>query len=149
MRCLIASSSCYLALALIGHNPSEAFTPVVSRGERRRFSSLQVSNRPNDADEEYDVVVVGSGIGGLCTAAMSALYGYKTAVFESHYAPGGCAHGFRARAKGIDGDFCFDTGPSFFSGLNPDIPAKASNPLRTVLDAIGERVECEKYETFG
>merc|ERR1719253_2167640 len=35
------------------------------------------------------------------------------------------------------------------SGLNPDIPAKASNPLRTVLDAIGERVECEKYETFG
>ena len=158
MRYLIASSSCYLALALIGHNPSEGFTPVVpsissssssSRRERRRFSSLQVSNSANDADEEYDVVVVGSGIGGLCAAAMSTLYGYKTAVFESHYAPGGCAHGFKARAKGIDGDFCFDTGPSFFSGLNPDIPAKASNPLRTVLDAIGERVECEKYETFG
>ena len=150
---LIASSSCYLALALIGHyNPSEAFTPVVPSSlspSRRRFSSLQVSNSANDADEEYDVVVVGSGIGGLCTAAMSTLYGYKTAVFESHYAPGGCAHGFRARAKGIDGDFCFDTGPSFFSGLNPDIPAKTSNPLRTVLDAIGERVECEKYETFG
>mmetsp|Transcript_26822 Transcript_26822/g.58177 ORF Transcript_26822/g.58177 Transcript_26822/m.58177 type:complete len:593 (-) Transcript_26822:1596-3374(-) len=116
---------------------------------RCRSTALKVCSDPTEADDAYDVVVVGSGIGGLCAAAMSTLYGYKTAVFESHYAAGGCAHGFKARAKGIDGDFCFDTGPSFFSGLNPDIPAKASNPLRTVLDAIGERVECEKYETFG
>ena len=155
MRYLFASCS-YLAAAaaLIGRQPSDAFTPVVpsslsSSIRPRRASSLRISNGPSDADDEYDVIVVGSGIGGLCTAAMAALYGYKTAIFESHYAPGGCAHGFKARAKGIDGDFSFDTGPSFFSGLNPDIPAKASNPLRTVLDAIGERVECEKYETFG
>jgi phytoene dehydrogenase-like protein len=111
--------------------------------------NLSVSSNPSDAEDVYDVVVVGSGIGGLCAAAMCSLYGYKTAVFESHYAPGGCAHGFVARAKGIEGDFLFDTGPSFFSGLNPDIPSKASNPLRTVLDAIEERVECEKYTSFG
>jgi phytoene dehydrogenase-like protein len=49
----------------------------------------------------------------------------------------------------VDGTFYFDTGPSFFSGLNPSIEAKASNPLRTVLDAIGEEVGCFKYESFG
>lgn len=98
--------------------------------------------------DEYDVVVVGSGIGGLSCAAMLSKYGYSVAVFESHYAPGGAAHGFKVRQKDI-GDFYFDTGPSFFAGLNPDLPAKASNPLRTVLDAIEERVECVQYKTFG
>ena len=45
--------------------------------------------------------------------------------------------------------FQFDTGPSFSSGLNLDLPPKSSNPLRTVLDAIGERVECIPYTSFG
>jgi len=89
------------------------------------------------------VVVVGSGIGGLSAAAMLSVYGERVCVLESHYAPGGAAHGFSIR------DFHFDTGPSFFSGLNPNLPAKASNPARTVLDAIDERVECIPYTTFG
>mmetsp|Transcript_28692 Transcript_28692/g.47494 ORF Transcript_28692/g.47494 Transcript_28692/m.47494 type:complete len:231 (+) Transcript_28692:369-1061(+) len=55
----------------------------------------------------------------------------------------------RAPAAVAKGDFIFDTGPSFFSGLNPDLPAKASNPLRTILDAIDERVDCEAYTSFG
>ena len=79
---------------------------------------------------------------------MLAKYGYSVAVFESHYAAGGAAHGFTMRQKDI-GDFHFDTGPSFFSGLNPDIPAKSSNPLRTILEAIDEQVDCIPYTTFG
>jgi phytoene dehydrogenase-like protein len=109
---------------------------------------LKASPHINEPLESYDVVVIGSGIGGLSCAAMLSLYGYSVAVFESHYAPGGCAHGYTAKSK--DGcEFQFDTGPSFFSGLNPTIPAKLSNPLRTILDAIGEDVECIPYETFG
>ena len=79
---------------------------------------------------------------------MLAKYGYSVCVLESHYLPGGAAHGYQVKDK--QGNlFSFDTGPSFFSGLNPDRPAKLSNPLRTVLDAIDERVECTAYETFG
>ena len=105
-----------------------------------------IKDAPSDS---YDVIVVGSGIGGLSCAAMLSLYGYSVAVLESHYAPGGAAHGFRVKDPTAGGEFVFDTGPSFFSGLNPNLPSKASNPLRTVLDAIGEEVECIPYESFG
>lgn len=113
---------------------------VRNRPKRSFLSMIEGSQSPKDS---YDVCVVGSGIGGLSCAAMLSLYGYSVAVFESHYAPGGAAHGYS-----ING-YHFDTGPSFFSGLNPNIPPKLSNPLRTVLDAIGEEVECIPYKTFG
>ena len=115
--------------------------------------SLTTKTRPTigspilAAKDSYDVVVIGSGIGGLCCASMLAKYGYSVAVFEQHYSPGGAAHGYQVKTK--EGTFSFDTGPSFFSGLNPDIPAKASNPLRTILDALDEEVECVPYTTFG
>ena len=105
-------------------------------------------SRQTSPSDSYDVVVVGSGIGGLSCAAILAKYGYSVAVMESHSAPGGAAHGFMIREKGI-GDFYFDTGPSFFSGLNPNRTPKASNPLRTVLEAIEEQVPCIPYTTFG
>jgi len=98
-------------------------------------------------DYEYDVIVVGSGIGGLSSAAMLSKYGYSVLVLESHSQPGGAAHGFTMKTK--EGEFVFDTGPSFFSGLNPNLPPKSSNPLRTILDYIDETVECEPYNSFG
>lgn len=135
----------------------------VAPGGRPRLSSLRGSSqvRSDSAEttgtttsaasllpkNDYDVVVIGSGIGGLSCAAMCARYGYSVAVFESHYAPGGAAHGFTVRQA--EGQYHFDTGPSFFSGINPDFPAKPSNPLRTVLEAINEKVECIPYTTFG
>jgi hypothetical protein len=126
--------------------------PTSSNGNNKFHTKLRMSADQQAAgsiDDSYDVVIVGSGIGGLSCAAMCALYGYSVAVFESHYAPGGCAHGYSVKSKEGHGFYHFDTGPSFFSGLNPNIPAKLSNPLRTVLDAIGEQVECIPYTTFG
>lgn len=78
---------------------------------------------------DADVVVVGSGIGGLCCAALLARYGFTVVVCESHSMAGGAAHGFERQG------FQFDSGPSLYSGLaDPTSP----NPLRHVLNAIGE-----------
>lgn len=112
-------------------------------------SSSHTTSTSTTPKASYDVCIIGSGIGGLCAGAMLSHYGYSVAIFESHSVPGGAAHGFTLRDRDSKSEYIFDTGPSFFSGLNPSIPAKASNPLRTVLDAIGESVHCVPYTTFG
>ncbi|MBD2097937.1 NAD(P)/FAD-dependent oxidoreductase [Trichocoleus sp. FACHB-591] len=87
-----------------------------------------------------DVVVIGSGIGGLSCAALLARYGFEVAVCESHAIPGGAAHGFEYQG------FKFDSGPSLYSGLSY---SPSANPLRQVLDAIGEELPCATYNTWG
>ncbi|KAL7469726.1 hypothetical protein ACHAXS_009985 [Conticribra weissflogii] len=111
----------------------------------------ELENAPFDESTQhsFDAIIVGSGIGGLSCAALLSHFGYSVAVFESHYMPGGAAHGFSVYNKDIGGMFKFDTGPSFFSGLNSDFPAKSSNPLRAILDILGEEVKCVPYTTFG
>jgi phytoene dehydrogenase-like protein len=132
----------------------KACRPAASLGNRKFHDfqtrlNIATHQSSSSIDESYDVVIVGSGIGGLSCAAMCALYGYSVAIFESHYAPGGCAHGYSVKSKSGNEFYHFDTGPSFFSGLNPDIAPKLSNPLRTILDAIDEQLVCIPYETFG
>ncbi len=42
----------------------------------------------------WDVVVVGSGMGGLTTGALLADLGYRVLMLEQHYVPGGFTHAF-------------------------------------------------------
>jgi hypothetical protein len=93
---------------------------------------------------ETDVVVIGSGLGGLCAGALLAKYGYKVTICEAHYLPGGCAHGFDIKSK--KGEiFKFDAGPSLWAGMSQP----STNPLRQVMDAVGANVEWNRYDGWG
>jgi phytoene dehydrogenase-like protein len=50
--------------------------------------------RANRLKGPYDAVVIGSGIGGLTTAALLSELGLRVAVFEQHYTAGGCTHSY-------------------------------------------------------
>lgn len=89
---------------------------------------------------DFDVLVIGSGIGGLTAASLLARYGRRVLVCESHSIPGGAAHSF------VRQGFHFDSGPSFYCGLSDP---RSLNPLRQVLDALGESVEAIAYDPLG
>ena len=95
-----------------------------------------------DRSGTSDIVVIGAGIGGLSAAALLAKYGYSVTVCESHDRVGGAAHGFTRRTAA--GTFHFDSGPSLFSGCS----APSDNPLRQVLDAVGESPEWATYDDW-
>jgi len=90
--------------------------------------------------QDRDVIVIGSGIGGLVAGALLARYGWRSLICEAHSQPGGAAHGFSRRG------FHFDTGPSFYCGLSDPT---SLNPLRMVLDALEESVEAIAYDPLG
>lgn len=45
----------------------------------------------------YDAIVIGSGMGGMTTAALLAKLGKKVLVLEQHYVPGGFTHTFKRK----------------------------------------------------
>lgn len=90
--------------------------------------------------ESFDVVVIGSGIGGLVAAGLLARYGRRVLVCESHTLPGGAAHAFKRHG------FTFDSGPSFYCGL---ADPSSCNPLREVLTALGETIDAIAYDPLG
>ncbi|MDP6978049.1 MAG: NAD(P)/FAD-dependent oxidoreductase [Myxococcota bacterium] len=109
---------------------------VREEGEER---SMSRASDLRTLDAETDVVVIGSGIGGLTCAALLAKNGLAVTVCESHVTPGGAAHGFER-----DG-FHFESGPSFFTGLSAE---NSANPMSMVLAQLDERVESVAYDRW-
>ena len=87
-----------------------------------------------------DLIVVGSGLGGLCCGAIAARHGLEVLVLEAHDRPGGAAHGFDRRG------FHFESGPSLWSGLGR---WPSTNPLAQVLRAVGEELPVVSYRDWG
>ncbi|KAJ1452418.1 hypothetical protein M885DRAFT_619919 [Pelagophyceae sp. CCMP2097] len=115
--------------------------------ERERAYAKPVYKGTGDGlggdDGEYDVVVIGSGMGGLACGAMSAKYGEKAIVLESHIKMGGSAHSFSRMHAGER--YSFEVGPSIFEGLDKH----SLNPLRILLDTLGEKLPVETYNGLG
>ncbi len=70
------------------------------------------SYRKHPPRERFDVIVIGSGIGGLSTAALLAKHaGKRVLVLERHYMPGGFTHVFRRRG------YEWDVGVHYIGGM--------------------------------
>ena len=87
----------------------------------------------------YDVIIIGSGIGGLCCGCILALSGKKVLISEAHSKPGGVAHGFKKKG------YSFESGPSLWSGLGK---WPTTNPLGQILYLLNEKVSLKTYKKW-
>lgn len=83
--------------------------------------------RTGRAADHYDAIVIGSGIGGLCNAALLAKLGWKVAVFEQHYTAGGFTHSYEREG------YEWDVGVHYVGEVH-----KPHSPLRRIFDVISE-----------
>jgi len=67
-----------------------------TRKTKLQPSTLRIGRRyrANRLDKNYDAIVIGSGIGGLTTAACLSKMGKKILVLEQHYTAGGFTHSY-------------------------------------------------------
>ena len=80
---------------------------------RLKPSTLRIGYRyrPKRLAESYDAIVIGSGIGGLTTAAMLSELGWKVCVLEQHYTAGGYTHSYDR------GDYEWDVGVHYIGDV--------------------------------
>ena len=83
--------------------------------------------RNGRAAKDYDVIVIGSGIGGLANAALLARLGKKVCVLEQHYTAGGFTHSYEREG------YEWDVGVHYIGEVH-----KPHSPLRRIFDVISD-----------
>lgn len=79
------------------------------------------------SDEKFDVIMIGSGMSGLATAALLSKAGKRVLVLERHFKVGGWTHTFKR------GNYEWDVGIHYIGGVG-----KRDGILRILFDDITE-----------
>ena len=97
--------------------------------------------------EQWDVIVIGSGLGGLCTAAYLCAAGKRTLVLEAHYVAGGNSQVFRRKHKGQE--YEFDVGIHYIGECGRDgVITAALNGLGLAERVIFRPLDSDGYSTL-
>jgi all-trans-retinol 13,14-reductase len=88
---------------------------------------------------QHDIIIIGSGMGGLLSGAILSKEGYNVGVIEQHKQIGGCLQSFSFRKK------LFDSCVHYIGGLNKD------NSLYKIFDYVEilDHLQLIPYEKTG
>jgi len=89
------------------------------------MKKLAASYKQQPITNKYEVIVIGSGMGGMTVASMLAQEGRRVLVLERHYTPGGYTHIFKRQG------YEWDVGVHYIGEVN-----KATSLTRQVFDYI-------------
>lgn len=91
--------------------------------------------------QEYDVIIAGSGLGGLTCAAILSKKGFKVCVLEKNKQIGGCLQSF-SREKTV-----FDSGVHYLGGLEPGQNLYQIFKYLEIIDKIKlKRLDIESFD---
>ena len=108
---------------------------------KKRINILRDGYSKKKIPNNIDVIVIGSGIGGLTLAGLLSKVGKKVLVLEQHYIAGGCCHTYNEHG------YEFDTGIHYIGNIKkrqPVLDLITENPI--TWSQLGREDEKKVYD---